>query len=160
MIHSVTKYLQLKVIFFMGCQRCWCFFSNFFFHALFSACCALYLYSCLRCIRVRKNLEGTGHFHNVTLCPPVSHDCFLWFDWLLFCWLTCAGTLRFFSVQFTDYEVVARGYGGLGVRLDRTNEDKMKDVLKQALEDYRKGNSVLVNVLIGKTDFREGSISV
>ena len=65
-----------------------------------------------------------------------------------------------FSVQFTDYEVVARGYGGQGVRLDRTNEDKMKDMLKQALEDYRKGNSVLVNVLIGKTDFREGSISV
>ena len=64
------------------------------------------------------------------------------------------------SVQFTDYEVVARGYGGQGVRLDRTNEDKMKDVFKQALEDYRKGNSVLVNVLIGKTDFREGSISV
>ncbi|KAK7099319.1 hypothetical protein V1264_003470 [Littorina saxatilis] len=64
------------------------------------------------------------------------------------------------DLAFTDYEDVARGYGGTGLRLDRTNEDKTEDVLKQALQEYRKGNSVLVNVLIGKTNFREGSISV
>ena len=74
-------------------------------------------------------------------------------------WLTYVGTFCSF-VQFTDYEEVARGYGGQGLRLDRTNEDNMEEVLKQALQEYRKGNSVLVNVLIGKTNFREGSISV
>ncbi|XP_067655613.1 2-hydroxyacyl-CoA lyase 2-like [Haliotis asinina] len=59
-----------------------------------------------------------------------------------------------------DYETVAEGYGGKGYRLDRTNEDNMKEELERALKDYRAGNTVLINALIGKTNFREGSISV
>jgi acetolactate synthase-like protein len=68
--------------------------------------------------------------------------------------------ITLFSPQFTDYEDVAKGYGGQGLRLDRTNEDRLEEVLKEAVAAYRKGDSVLVNVLIGKTNFREGSISV
>ena len=56
--------------------------------------------------------------------------------------------------------MAAQGLGAVGLRLDRTNEDVMDKVLEKALEEYKKGNSVLINVLIGKTDFREGSISV
>ena len=67
----------------------------------------------------------------------------------------------FFTLfQFTDYETVAIGYGGKGLRLDRTNAAKMKEVLQDAIQLSRQGNSVLVNALIGKTNFREGSISV
>lgn len=55
---------------------------------------------------------------------------------------------------------MAIGYGGKGLRLDRTNEDRIREVLKEAIKMSRSGNSVLINTLIGKTNFREGSISV
>ncbi|XP_069132457.1 2-hydroxyacyl-CoA lyase 2-like isoform X1 [Argopecten irradians] len=64
------------------------------------------------------------------------------------------------KLAFTDYETVAVGYGGKGMRLDRSNEDKIKEVLEEAVKQSRDGHSVLVNALIGKTNFREGSISV
>ncbi|KAK3774800.1 hypothetical protein RRG08_034889 [Elysia crispata] len=64
------------------------------------------------------------------------------------------------KLEFSEYELAAQGLGAVGLRLDRTNEDVMDKVLEKALEEYKKGNSVLINVLIGKTDFREGSISV
>ncbi|PVD33270.1 hypothetical protein C0Q70_04523 [Pomacea canaliculata] len=64
------------------------------------------------------------------------------------------------DLDYTNYHEVARGYGGRGLQLDRTNEDKIKEVLQQAFAEYRNGNSILINVLIGKTNFREGSISV
>lgn len=68
--------------------------------------------------------------------------------------------IKTISLQFTDYETVAIGYGGKGLRLDRTKDDNIKEVLEEAINLSRKGDSVLVNALIGKTNFREGSISV
>ena len=65
-----------------------------------------------------------------------------------------------FCSQFCEYGTVAEGYGGKGLRLDRTNEDIMADVLRDAQAQAKEGASVLVNCLIGKTAFREGSISV
>ena len=38
--------------------------------------------------------------------------------------------------------------------------DKLESVLLQAKEDVKNGHPVLVNVRIGKTNFRKGSISV
>ncbi|KAH3884535.1 hypothetical protein DPMN_008518 [Dreissena polymorpha] len=64
------------------------------------------------------------------------------------------------QLAYTEYETVAIGYGGKGLCLDRKNEDKMADVLREALRQSRSGHSVLVNALIGKTNFREGSLSV
>ncbi|XP_060559739.1 2-hydroxyacyl-CoA lyase 2-like [Ruditapes philippinarum] len=64
------------------------------------------------------------------------------------------------QLAFTDYETVAIGYGGRGLRLDRSKDDKIKEVLEEAIKLSRNGDSVLVNALIGKTNFREGSISV
>lgn len=64
------------------------------------------------------------------------------------------------QLAFSDYDVVAKGYGGKGLKLDRSNEDKMAEVFQEALKLNRGGESVLINALIGKTNFREGSISV
>ena len=62
--------------------------------------------------------------------------------------------------QFCEYQTVAEGYGGTGHRLDRSNEDIMEDILRKAQKQCKEGKSVLLNCLIGKTTFREGSISV
>jgi len=63
-------------------------------------------------------------------------------------------------VQFSQYHVVAEGYGGVGMLLDRSNEAQMEDVFIGAQREACQGRSVLVNCLVGKTSFRDGSISV
>lgn len=60
----------------------------------------------------------------------------------------------------TRYDEVAKALGGWGAMLDADNVSSTEDVLDEALRETRRGRSALVNVLIGKTDFREGSISV
>ncbi|XP_005991216.1 2-hydroxyacyl-CoA lyase 2 [Latimeria chalumnae] len=64
------------------------------------------------------------------------------------------------SLAYTDYHIVADGYGGKGYLLKREDEAQMDNVIGKAQEECKKGTAVLVNVLIGRTDFREGSISV
>lgn len=58
----------------------------------------------------------------------------------------------------TDYHVVAEGYGGKGLKVERPED--VPAVLAEAKEIARDGTPVLVNALIGKTDFRKGSISM
>lgn len=65
------------------------------------------------------------------------------------------------GLEYTDYHVVADGYGGKGY-LVKSLEDLEKS-MKEGLAISRSKTSakpVLLNVLIGKTNFREGSISV
>lgn len=64
------------------------------------------------------------------------------------------------DLAFCNYNTVAEGYGGRGYQIDRTNEDKLDEILKTAQKDCADGHSVVLNCLIGKTDFRKGSISV
>ncbi|XP_041030505.1 2-hydroxyacyl-CoA lyase 2 isoform X2 [Carcharodon carcharias] len=64
------------------------------------------------------------------------------------------------GLAYTDYHTVAEGYGGKGFLLNRENEDQMDDLIRAAQEECRNGNPTLINVLIGKSNFREGSISV
>jgi len=70
------------------------------------------------------------------------------------------------GVQYSAYEVVAEGYGAVGVVLGRDNESDMERVLMEAQSTSRSssssggGRSVLINCLIGRTSFRDGSISV
>lgn len=59
-----------------------------------------------------------------------------------------------------DYHIVADGYGGKGTLIGREDEDKLDDIIKEAQKETREGRATLLNVLIGKTNFREGSISV
>ena len=61
-------------------------------------------------------------------------------------------------LRHTDYDVVAEGYGGKGFRL--ASSDQVPDVLASARREAAAGRPVLINALIGKTDFRKGSISV
>ncbi|CAN9511538.1 unnamed protein product [Ophioblennius macclurei] len=64
------------------------------------------------------------------------------------------------GLAFTDYHVVADGYGGKGYLIGRDDEHRLSDIIKQAQKETREGKATLLNVLIGKTNFREGSISV
>ncbi|CAI5447723.1 unnamed protein product [Caenorhabditis angaria] len=65
----------------------------------------------------------------------------------------------------TRYDNVAISLGGWGETIDAENVEKTRGILDEALNFSRKSEkkerkSALINVLIGKTDFREGSISV
>ena len=57
-----------------------------------------------------------------------------------------------------DYHIVAEGYGGKGFKVDRPED--VPAVLAEAKEIARDGTPVLINALLGKTDFRKGSISM
>lgn len=97
--------------------------------------------------------------HNIPVIALVGNDA---------CWTQIAreqvptfGSSVGCDLVYTNYEMVAIGYGGEGFKLDRdSSEAKMKETLKKAQEIARSGKPVLVNCLIGKTNFREGSISV
>lgn len=65
-----------------------------------------------------------------------------------------------FPLLFADYHLVADGYGGKGYLVGREDEDRLKDIIRQVQRETKEGKATLLNVLIGKTNFREGSISV
>jgi thiamine pyrophosphate-dependent acetolactate synthase large subunit-like protein len=58
----------------------------------------------------------------------------------------------------SDYHLVAEAYGAKGFLLDKAED--IGRVFKDAKQAARDGHPVLINALIGKTDFRKGSISV
>lgn len=75
--------------------------------------------------------------------------------------MQCSWVVLFnFCSQFTDYHVVADGYGGKGFLLSDPSTSEIDATLSQAQDIARDGTAVLINALIGKTDFRQGSISV
>lgn len=50
--------------------------------------------------------------------------------------------------------------GAKGVLLTKDDENNLEERLSNVVNEVRSGQSVVVNVIIGKTNFREGSISV
>ncbi|XP_051934429.1 2-hydroxyacyl-CoA lyase 2 [Hippocampus zosterae] len=64
------------------------------------------------------------------------------------------------GLAYTDYHTVADGYGGKGYLIRREDEEQLGDIIREARKESRMGKATLLNVLIGKTNFREGSISV
>ncbi|CAH3167279.1 unnamed protein product [Porites lobata] len=64
------------------------------------------------------------------------------------------------DLEFTNYHIVADGYGGKGLLLSNSSTAEIDSTLSRAQDLARDGTAVLINALIGKTDFREGSISV
>ena len=61
-------------------------------------------------------------------------------------------------LKFTDYHKVSQGYGAEGFLI--TEETEIGDVLLKAKKLAKEGKPVLINAKIGKTKFREGSISM
>jgi acetolactate synthase-like protein len=62
------------------------------------------------------------------------------------------------ELRYTDYHAAAAGFGGIGIKLD--DPELVIEVAKQAQETAASGKPILINTIIGKTDFRKGSISV
>ena len=62
------------------------------------------------------------------------------------------------TLTHADYHTVADGYGGKGLLLD--SDKSLEKVLNESLEVSRGGQSVLINAILDKTDFRDGSISI
>lgn len=58
----------------------------------------------------------------------------------------------------SDYHRVAEAFGGKGFLLDKPED--IDRVIQEARQAAAEGYPVLINALIGKTDFRKGSISV
>jgi acetolactate synthase-1/2/3 large subunit len=58
----------------------------------------------------------------------------------------------------TEYHRVAEGYGGAGLLLD--DAERVEETLLEARRIAAEGRPVLVNVLLSKSDFRKGSLSM
>lgn len=62
------------------------------------------------------------------------------------------------TLQHSDYHLAAEALGAKGFLLD--TPDKIQDVLLQAKQAASNGHPVLINAILGRSDFREGSISM
>jgi thiamine pyrophosphate-dependent acetolactate synthase large subunit-like protein len=62
------------------------------------------------------------------------------------------------ELEFTHYDKVAQGFGAEGILI--SEESEIRDGLLRAKELAHQGKPVLVNVLLGRSKFREGSISL
>ena len=58
----------------------------------------------------------------------------------------------------TDYHKAVEALGGKGYFID--NETHVNDILIQAKESAKSGKPTVINVRLGKSDFRKGSISI
>lgn len=63
------------------------------------------------------------------------------------------------NLAYTDYHKVAEGFGAKGYKIEDESEMKSKNIIELSKKDNER-NTVVVNALIGKTKFRDGSISV
>jgi acetolactate synthase-1/2/3 large subunit len=61
-------------------------------------------------------------------------------------------------LRHSDYHRVAEGFGGVGEKLD--DPELIADVLERAKQTVASGSPTLVNVILGKSNFRKGSISL
>ncbi|KAI6649556.1 hypothetical protein LOD99_6722 [Oopsacas minuta] len=64
------------------------------------------------------------------------------------------------NLSFSSYELVAEGYGGVGFQMQNNDPAEIRMLLLKAKEIAKTGKPVLLNFLIGKSNFREGSLSV
>lgn len=79
-------------------------------------------------------------------------------------WATCMGSWVSATIltcpPVSDYHKAAQGLGAQGLLLSRENEDQVVKVLRDAQQWCQDGHPVVVNILIGRTDFRDGSIAM
>lgn len=61
-------------------------------------------------------------------------------------------------LTYMDYHKVAEACGGVGIRVD--DPAQVSDALARAVDISRGGKPVLINAILGATDFRKGSLSM
>ncbi len=61
-------------------------------------------------------------------------------------------------LAYSDYQTIGKAFGADGVRVE--SQDAFNAAVVEAKEFSRKGIPYIINAIIGKTDFRKGSISV
>jgi thiamine pyrophosphate-dependent acetolactate synthase large subunit-like protein len=61
-------------------------------------------------------------------------------------------------LAFSDYDRVARGFGGGGVRIERV--EALASAIATARDANATGQPFLVNAILGKSEFRKGSLSM
>ncbi|KAI6181206.1 2-hydroxyacyl-CoA lyase 2 [Aphelenchoides besseyi] len=98
---------------------------------------------------VRHKLPVVALIGNDACWSQIARDQVPWFNSAIGC-----------ELAHTSYERVGEALGARGVLLSSDNLDKMDDELRESIERGRKGESTVINAIIGKTDFRAGSISV
>ncbi|KAI6192104.1 2-hydroxyacyl-CoA lyase 2 [Aphelenchoides bicaudatus] len=64
------------------------------------------------------------------------------------------------GLNYTNYQDTAKSLDADGRLINSKNEEQTESILRDAIENTRSGKSTLVNAIIGKTNFRDGSISV
>jgi thiamine pyrophosphate-dependent acetolactate synthase large subunit-like protein len=62
------------------------------------------------------------------------------------------------NLAFSDYQTIAKAFGADGVRVE--NLDSFKSAVSAAKVSTRKGRPYIINAIIGKTEFRKGSVSM
>lgn len=64
-------------------------------------------------------------------------------------------------LQYSDYGHAVQAFGAHAVTVDENNVDDLHLIIQESLRRLRDDRQAsLINVLIGKSSFREGSISV
>lgn len=62
------------------------------------------------------------------------------------------------NLAYSDYQKIAECFGAEGVRIETM--EAFNNAVTKAKETSRKGKSFVINAIIGKTEFRKGSISM
>lgn len=64
------------------------------------------------------------------------------------------------NLTYATYHKAGEGLGAKGIVLDAEDRDKLREAFEDAKQSIRGGQPVLINALIGKSKFRDGSVSV
>lgn len=97
---------------------------------------------------VRHKLPISAIIGNDACWSQIARDQIPWFNSIVGC-----------ELAFTNYEKVGEGLGANGAIIEDGNINEIEQKLRQLL-NLENSKPTIINAIIGKTNFREGSISV
>uniref|UniRef100_A0AC34R198 2-hydroxyacyl-CoA lyase 2 n=1 Tax=Panagrolaimus sp. JU765 TaxID=591449 RepID=A0AC34R198_9BILA len=98
---------------------------------------------------LRHNKSVIAVIGNDACWSQIARDQVPWFNSSVAC-----------DLAYTRYDKIGEAIGVNGLLMDTKNESDIVDNFDKAIKESREGKSAVINVVIGKTDFRKGSISV
>ena len=98
---------------------------------------------------VRHNKPVIAVIGNDACWSQIARDQVPWFNSSVAC-----------DLAHTRYDKIGEAIGTTGVLMDTKNESEIAENFSKVIKKSREGKSAVVNIVIGKTDFRKGSISV